>query len=161
MHAPSILAAATLAFASPLVATSHAADDPDRHDEFGLKPDDGSDKELSLPDPVLDRNWPAPKPGDDTHPPRVAPDEDEIDPFKDDDAPPPPVKGLPPLPEEPPKGAERASDENLHELMPSPSGEIDPEVDEPSDLEDEDRAPSPLERGDSDYDNETKDPKDW
>mgnify|MGYP001081354004 CR=1 FL=1 len=52
---------AALAFAltCTFIATlSYAAEDPTRRDEYGIKPGDGSDKDLALPDKVLDRGWP-------------------------------------------------------------------------------------------------------
>ena len=155
---------------APMVSRSHAVDDPNRHDEFGLKPDDGSDDELSLPDPVLDRNWPAPAPGEDSRPPAIAPDEDEIDPFKDEDAPPPPDERLAPAPTpivpkpgQPLVGPDGKIDPGTPaaEPDPTPPDPIEPEIDEPSEIDKEDSAPSPLDRGDAEFHKETNDPGDW
>jgi hypothetical protein len=161
LRVAALLAAASLA----LVAPCAAQEDPNRRDEFGLKPDDGSDGELSLPDPVLDRSWPAPAPGD--QPPAVAPDEDEIDPFKDETAPPPPVMAVPPPPAEPPKrplvGPDGKLDAGSPEAVPDPipSDIVEPGIDEPSEIDEEDNAPSPLDRGDADFHKETNDPGEW
>lgn len=38
--------------------------DPPRRDQFGLVPEEPRDEDLSLPDPVLDRTWSGPKPGE-------------------------------------------------------------------------------------------------
>jgi hypothetical protein len=164
-----VLAAAAFLLAVSPCAPVAAEEDPTRRDEFGLKPDDGSDKDLALPDPVLDRSWPVPGPGD--HPPAVAPDEDEIDPFNDEDAPPPAVK-RPPVPSgtDKPKLPPRplvGPDGRLDAGSPSPEpdpipGEIlEPEIDEPSEIDREDNAPSPLDRGDTDFRNESNDPGEW
>ncbi len=160
-----LLLASSVAFAAPSV----AEEDPGRRDEFGLKPDDGSDKDLALPDPVLDRGWPSHKAGD--APPHVAPDEDEIDPFRDEAAPPPPVKRLPapsetgkpqlaPRPLVSPDGRIDAGSP-APEPDPTPPDAVEPEVDEPSEIDDEDNAPSPLDRGDADFHDETDDPGEW
>ena len=71
-----------------------AAKAPRRHDQFGLVPEEPRDEELVLPDPVLDRTWQGPKPGEGaaTREP-IAPDEKEHDPFEDLDAPKPGAKG--------------------------------------------------------------------
>lgn len=37
---------------------------PAGRDEFGVVPEEPHDKDLALPDPVLDRTWPGPKPGE-------------------------------------------------------------------------------------------------
>jgi hypothetical protein len=162
-------AALLLAASVALAGTCVAQEDPTRRDEFGLKPYDGSDKDLSLPDPVLDRGWPAPQPGDE--PPGVAADEDEIDPFKDETAPPRPVD-RPPVPSqvEQPKLAPRplvGPDGKLDFGSPSPEPDaipgviLEPEIDEPSDVDDEDNAPSPLDRGDAEFHKEANDPGEW
>jgi hypothetical protein len=165
----SIAAALFVATLHALAVTSVAQDDPARRDEFGLKPDDGRDKELLLPDPVLDRSWPAPAPGDE--PPAFAPDEDEIDPFRDETPPPPPVErppapsevhkpNLPPRPLVGPDGKFDAGSPSA-EPDPVPSDVFEPELDEPSEIDREDNAPSPLDRGDTDFHNETGDPGEW
>jgi hypothetical protein len=164
----SLAAALFVATLHAFAATSVAQDDPERRDEFGLKPDDGRDKELLLPDPVLDRSWPAPAPGDE--PPAFAADEDEIDPFRDDTAPPPPLQALPPPPAEPstrparplvgPDGKVDAGSPSA-EPDPVPSDIFEPELDEPSEIDREDNAPSPLDRGDTDFHNEAGDPGEW
>lgn len=178
MIAPRLLLALSLLFAPAISSVVHAAEDPNARDEFGLKPDDGTDKDLSLPDPMLDRNWPGPKPGEGTHHPAVEPDEDETDPFQDRDAPPPPVKKDLPGSEAP--GARPAAkprplvgpDGKLD--AGSPQGEPDPippdidepdidepEIDEPSEIDDEDREPSPLDKDDAEFNDEMKDPGEW
>lgn len=165
-----VLAAAVFVAALAAAAASFAQEDPTRRDEFGLKPDDGSDKDLALPDPVLDRSWPTPPAGD--RPPAVASDEDEIDPFHDEDAPPPaPVKrppapsetGKPRLPARPLVGPDGRIDAGSPSPEPDPiPGQIlEPEIDEPSEIDEEDQAPSPLDRGDADFEDETNDPGEW
>ncbi|HEY2774549.1 MAG TPA: hypothetical protein VGK20_10940 [Candidatus Binatia bacterium] len=64
------------------------------HDQYGVIPGGAVDSDLVLPDPVLDRNWDPPKPGEPgSEPAKLTKDEDELDPFKDSAAPPPPVDG--------------------------------------------------------------------
>jgi hypothetical protein len=166
---PVLLSVLLLAASFVITEVGGAQEDPARRDEFGLKPDDGRDGELSLPDPVLDRSWPVPEPGD--SPPGIAPDEDEIDPFKDETAPPPPVK-RPPVPSEVEKPALPprpmiGPDGKLDTGSPSPETDpihgdiLEPEIDEPSEIDEEDRAPSPLDRGDTDFNRETNDPGEW
>jgi hypothetical protein len=165
----SLAAALGLATLPALAATDVAQVDPSRRDEFGLKPDDGSDKELLLPDPVLDRSWPVPGPG--AEPPAFAPDEDETDPFKDETAPPPPDKDAPApseaekpaLPARPLVGPDGRLDAGSPSAEPDPvlSDILEPEIDEPSEIDREDNAPSPLDRGDTDFHNETGDPGEW
>jgi len=157
------------AWSVALAGPAYAVEDPNRRDEFGLKPDDGSDDDLSLPDPVLDRGWPAPKPGD--APPGIAADEDEIDPFKDETAPPraidrPPIPSEPEKPKLPPRpvvGPDGRLDAGSPAYVPDPipSDILEPEIDEPSEIDDEDNAPSPLERGDAQFHDETNDPGEW
>jgi hypothetical protein len=162
-----VFVAIVLAMAATTASIGVAAEDPTLRDEFGLKPDDGTDKDLSLPDPVLDRNWPMTGPGGD--PPSVAPDEDEIDPFNDESAPPverPPATSeveKPKLPTRPLVGPDGKLDfgSPAPEIDPVPADILEPEIDEPSEIDDEDRAPSPLDRGDTDFHDETRDPGDW
>lgn len=97
-----VAAAGSLALAAMLAAGRAGAGEgdagtakaPRRHDEFGLVPEEPRDEELVLPDPVLDRTWRGPKPGEGpaTREP-IAPDEKEHDPFEDLDAPKPGAKG--------------------------------------------------------------------
>jgi hypothetical protein len=151
---------------------SAKAGDPPRRDEFGLIPDDATDKDLTLPDPVLDRTWPGPAPGDaDAHPSHVEPDEDKTDPFHDKDAPAPPPRG---------GDADRGGDEKAPSRAPAPLGGPDgkrdigspvpePDPDLPdvlerndtgsSDMEKEDSEPSPLDQDDRQYKQETEDPE--
>jgi hypothetical protein len=62
-----------LAAPAPADAADAARHDPPRRDEFGLVPEEPRDEDLSLPDPVLDRTWSGPKPGE----VRPAPGSDE------------------------------------------------------------------------------------
>ena len=177
------LAIAALLLALPAASPAIAADDHDDHDELGLKPEDGSDKDLALPDPVLDRSWPGPKPGEQGKKgaEKIAPDEDADDPFRQNErreeeevAPPlppfpkpqyvpPPVESAPRPPARPPVGPDGRYDAG------SPMPEVDPEAPdvlgrdepEPSELEREEREPSPLDRDDEEFHDEADDPGDW
>ncbi|MFN2427843.1 MAG: hypothetical protein ABR587_15510, partial [Candidatus Binatia bacterium] len=108
---------ATVVLGMPGVAVAQSQRDSSRRDEFGLMPRDSADKDLSLPDPVLDRGWPAPKPGDNSvPPPNVAPDEDELDPFDEEIAPAP----------EPPPTWEDEEPEQPDSAPEAPDGRPDP-----------------------------------
>ncbi|MFN2378498.1 MAG: hypothetical protein ABR538_18355 [Candidatus Binatia bacterium] len=156
-------------------AESKSAQDPPRRDEFGVVPEDATDKDLLLPDPVLDRNWPGPRPGlGDADPGYIAPDEGELDPFRVEEAPPPlPAPAAPDAEGE----QEKVPTRPLRPLI-GPDGKIDsgspvPEA-EPGDLdfleldeaernemEEEESRPSPLEHDDSEFNDEMGDPGDW
>jgi hypothetical protein len=160
-------------------AASSVADPAPRRDEFGVVPEDNKDKDLSLPDPVLDRTWPSPNPGaPDARPEHVAPDENQTDPFKDDEAS-PPLKP-PPYGTHTPPG--QADDEKpapkpqrllvapdgkydvgspSAEPEPDPPDALEPDVDDPSEIEKDDARPSPLDKDDEDFDEESDDPGEW
>lgn len=149
-----------------------------RRDEFGLVPEDAADKELILPDPVLDRTWPMPKPGDPRNvPEKIAPDEDVDDPFHDKDAPPPPPPRPEPRPD--PDAKPDADDKPASQPAPppmAPDGKRDignpvpaPDPDvpdilerdplsDPTDIEKEEGQPSPLDQDDDQFDHEFSDP---
>jgi len=158
-------------FAAPAIAVSTAGQDPPRRDEFGVIPEDAVDKDLTLPDPVLDRTWPGPRPGDKIGPPQnIAPDEDETDPFADEIAPSPAPRAgsdesgeKPSRPARPPVGPDGKYDAGspLPEADPDPPAIIEPEINEPSEIEEEDNRPSPLDRDDDAYDQESGDPGEW
>lgn len=48
-----------------------------KRDEFGIVPEEAHDKDLLLPDPVLDRTWPGPKPGEGHRVAETGPEEDD------------------------------------------------------------------------------------
>ncbi len=161
----------------PAGAAVPTSDDAARHDEFGLIPDDGADKDLYLPDPVLDRTWPGPKPGEDgKNPEKIAPDEDKDDPFLDEDAPaPPPPSKAAPEPDRdeglrsptrsapPPVGPDgkREPGSPAPELDPDLPDVLEPDVSEPSEIEKDESRPSPLDKDDEQYDEESSDPAEW
>lgn len=168
-------AAVALAVALLLAAAApdSAADprgDPPRRDEFGLVPEEPRDRDLALPDPVLDRTWPGPKPG--AAGPAVEPDEPEGDerrPSMDGDAAP----LLPKRPGDAPAAAKPAPRPAAPRVGPdgrrdpgSPAPELDPalpdvlERDAPdlSDLEKDEARPSPLDRGGDPYADDAGDP---
>ena len=169
--------ALVLALRLPAGAAVPTSDDAARHDEFGLIPDDGADKDLYLPDPVLDRTWPGPKPGEDgKNPEKIAPDEDKDDPFLDDDAPapPPPSKTAPrpyrdekletpPRPAPPPVGPDgkRDAEDPASGAAPEPPEILEHDVSEPSEIEKDESRPSPLDKDDEQYDDESGDPVEW
>lgn len=132
-------------------------------DEFGLRPDVPHDDQLMLPDPVLDRSWPMPEPGEGTAPPAVAPDEDEIDPFSEQERPAPPP---PDEEEELDEGYDGRYVAPLPAPTPVPEPDpfadalVEPEVDEPAGLADEDE-PSPLDLDEQRYREEASDDGDW
>lgn len=154
-----------------------AKKEPPKRDEFGLVPDDAEDKDLILPDPVLDRTWPGPKPGEGGAPPeRIAPDEKDDDDFDEDKL--PPVEAEPPAPKpdakdkagEPPRrpdaplvGPDGKRDEGSPKVEPDPEQKDPLERDEfdKSDLEKEDGEPDPLEQDDEKFNKETADPAEW
>lgn len=133
----------------------------EERDEFGLKPDVPHDDQLALPDPVLDRSWRMPEPGEGTNPPSVAPDEDELDPFSEERRP------APPPPSEDGGGID---DEDAPPPPPAPTPVpspdpfleplIEPEVDDPAGLEDHDE-PSPLDLDEQRFRDELGDDGDW
>ncbi len=133
-------------------------------DEFGVKPDDGSDHELSLPDPVLDRKWVGPKPGEKVVVPKVEDDEDKLDPFREEHAPKQPAAApadplrMPPAPAA--GGGEAKHEAGSPAAAHDPDDAFQPEEDEPSDVEPEEDEPSPLDKSDHDYDKEAADPGD-
>lgn len=162
----------TAAFATSAFAVSEAGQEPPRRDEFGLIPEDAVDKDLTLPDPVLDRTWPTPRPGDNAIPPKpIAPDEDEIDPFREEVAPAPVPKpapagegqASPPPPPRPLVGPDGKRDTGTPIPEPDPYSApiLEPELNEPSEIDDEDNRPSPLDQDDAEFDDETNDPGDW
>lgn len=154
-------------------AESKSAQDPPRRDEFGILPEDATDKDLLLPDPILDRNWPGPRPGQgEAHPGYIAPDEGQLDPFQEE-APPPPAPAAPDTDGE----QERAPSRPPRPLV-GPDGKLDsgspfPEADpderdfleldeqERNEMEEEEARPSPLEHDDSEFNDEMGDPGDW
>lgn len=158
-----------VALASCAFAVSEAGQEPPRRDEFGVIPEDAVDKDLTLPDPILDRTWPGPRPGDSAIPPKhIAPDEDEIDPFVDDVAPAPDAAPaaegrVPAPPARPLVGPDGRQDPGtpLPEADPHSAQIIEPELIEPSEIDEEDNRPSPLDRDDADYEREADDPGDW
>ena len=154
---------------------STSGQDPPRRDEFGLVPEDATDKDLSLPDPVLDRTWPGLRPGEGAAPPpAVAPDEDETDPFEDETAP-PPAKKMPradeaeeePAPRRPAPpliGPDGRRDGGSPMAQPDPDlpDVLERDVPEPSEIEKEESRPSPLDRDIDDDDQEMGDPyEEW
>jgi hypothetical protein len=174
--AVAIVAAALFAGADIVaaMAESKAAVEPPRRDEFGLVPKDASDKDLALPDPHLDRNWPGPAPGQgDRRPVRIASDEDDVDPFRPEEAAPSepaepeaegePGEGAPARPPRPLIGTDGKLDAGSPTPEPEP-GEADfLELDEPerNAMEQEESRPSPLDRDDSEFNDEMGDPGDW
>jgi len=145
-----------------------STDEP-RRDEFGVVPEAPGDPDLSLPDPVLDRTWPAPKPGDHRRAPeKIDPDEDKDDPFLDEDAPPPPRAAQPGLapdfqppaarPTPPIAGSDGKAEADTP--VPEPNREL-PDVltpDLPENQQEEERQPSPLDEDDEKYNRESEDP---
>ncbi len=128
-------------------------------DEFGLKPDAPHDDELVLPDPVLDRSWPMPEPGEGAPPAAVAPDEDEVDPFAEEDrrpAPPPEDEHGEDVDEEEAPAPPAAAPDPDPYFAPV----LEPEVDEPAGLREEDE-PSPLDLDDQRFRDEAGDDGDW
>lgn len=153
---------------------------PPRRDEFGRIPEDASDKDLVLPDRVLDRNWPGMEPGRSrVAPPAVASDEEQIDPFREKEDLPQPTPGelqrraeeraeeagtpKTPPPARPPVGPDGRYD------MGSPIAEVDPafpdmlemDKEELSEIEIEENFPSPLDVDDGAFDMEAGDPGEW
>lgn len=176
-----VLSAAVFAGADTVVAMaeskparSNPAEDPPRRDEFGLVPRQAADKDLALPDPHLDRNWPGAGPGQGGgRPVRIASDEDDVDPFRPEAAPTP----APAAPEAGEEGEEKAparpprpligTDGKLDAGSPTPEAEPgDPdflELDEHerNEMEEEESRPSPLEHNDSEFNDEMGDPGEW
>lgn len=170
----SLRPACVLAVLLAAVATTALAEtkDPPRRDEFGLVPEDAHDKDLMLPDPVLDRTWPGPKPGEG----RAVQGTDE----PEGDADRPSIDGEPaprlprrrketaedPVP--PPRPKPRVIGPDGHRDPGSPAPEIDadlPDVldrDAPdlSDLEREEARPSVFERGGNPNDEPAGEPGD-
>jgi len=165
-----VACALVIAATAPAFAVSTVGQDPPRRDEFGVIPEDAVDKDLTLPDPILDRTWPGPRPGDKAAPPQeIAPDEDETDPFEDDVVPVPQPKAPPADDGEAPRRPTRplvGPDGKFDTGSPLPQADpvepdaIEPEIDEPSELEDDSR-PSPLDRDDDEFHQETDDPGEW
>lgn len=166
---------ACIALAPRVMAASSDAADPPRRDEFGVVPEDPEDSELSLPDPVLDRNWPMPVPGaPGAKPQRIAPDEAEIDPFAEENVRPhrpepepedggieegltPPRKPAPALaPDGKPDGGIP-----VPAAAPAEPDILEPEIREETELEQEENGPSPLEKDDQEFDRESGDPGEW
>lgn len=168
---------AIVCLALPLAAAAASTDthDPPRRDEFGVIPEDGLDSDLSLPDPVLDRTWPMPTPGaPDLHPPKLAPDEEIIDPFADDEerspAKPSALDGdeyedaeRPRRKPSPLIGRDGRLDAGspLPAADPAEAGILEPELREPSEIEQEENMPSPLDLGDEEFGSESGDPEEW
>jgi len=173
LFARTVLVACAVLFACavPAYAVSSSEQDRPRRDEFGVIPEDAVDEDLTLPDPILDRTWPAPRPGDQVGPPKqIAPDEDEIDPFREEVVPVPVPKTAPPreaiAPPPPPRplvgpDGKRDPGTPVPELEPYPAPILEPEINEPSEIDEEDNRPSPLDRDDAEFDQETNDPGDW
>jgi len=172
--APQLLATLLLCglmFVPAAFAVSNTDQDRPRRDEFGVIPEDAVDKDLSLPDPILDRNWPAPRPGDKVLPPaEIAPDEGDVDPFDEDIAPtrpptspPPGAPSAPARPNRPLVGPDGKYDAGTPVPEPDPAAPIEPEpeINEPSEVDEEDNAPSPLDRDDQGFEQEMNDPGDW
>jgi hypothetical protein len=172
-----------LVLAAVLAAGAARADDdapakaPPKRDEFGLVPDDAEDHDLVLPDPVLDRTWPGPKPGEGGKPPeKIAPGEKDDDDFEEDKL--PPVEGPAPAPK--PQDGDKAEEPERRPDQPlvgpdgrrdagSPAVEPDPEQKDPlerdefekSDIEQEDAEPDPLQQDDEKFNKESGDPDEW
>jgi len=177
LAATGLLVAGFALFARSAVAEMDTKEQP-RRDEFGLVPEDAADKELILPDPVLDRTWPLTKPGDPRRvPEKIAPEEGSDDPFEDKSAPPPP----PPRPAPRPDPDAKPDDDEKPTSQPapppvapdgrrdagSPVPEHDPDVpdllerdplSDPTDIEEEEGQPSPLDQDDQQFDSEFSDP---
>lgn len=153
----------TLTLALAIAASPALAEyrDPPKRDEFGVIPEDARDKDLVLPDPVLDRTWSGPKPGEG---PRAV----EQEPEQDDDRVPAPGEGTAPPPrKKAPEAREAGDGAALPAPMPPPIGpdgrrdpgspapELDPSLpdvlgrDAPdlSDLERDEARPSTFDRG--------------
>lgn len=164
----------SLALLLGLGAEAWAGNTP-RRDEFGLVPEDSTDRDLSLPDRVLDRGWPGTPPGAAGVPvPKVAPDEAEIDPFNDYEPAPMPSPQpqeeedgeeaeQPTRPYRPPVGPDGHQDPGTPVTEPEPSYADVLEYDdhEPSEIEMEENLPSPLDYDDEQFNDEAGDPAEW
>jgi hypothetical protein len=147
-------------------AQTSAGDEPEQ-DEFGVVPKEDTDKDLSLPDPVLDRTWPSPRPGSpNARPSKIAPDEDETDPFAGDPAVRPDEPStheskddpVPPRPAFPLTGPDGKLEK--HPSSSERADVLEPDPREPAEI-DEEENPSPLEKGDKEYGQESDDPGEW
>lgn len=151
-----LAAVAPLAFALPAM-----AQDPE-YDEFGRIPaGEPGDKDLSLPDPVLDRTWPDLTPG---QPEPLVPEDDEGDLFESPGEPTRPTKPEPrdqappepraPRPERPLIGPDGKLDAGSPLVEPAPHVPevLERDVPEPSEMEEEENRPSPLDQREEDFD---------
>lgn len=156
-----------------------------QRDEYGVIPDPPRDNDLSLPDPVLDRNWPSRRPGERGHGPEpLVPDEHKEDPFYEEAEELPPREVAPPpgavVPPDSVPGANGAvpSRRPLPPIPAGPDGRLDdgtpvpepapglpdvltPDVPALSDMEREEREASPLHNDDEEFNREAGDPAEW
>jgi hypothetical protein len=119
--------------------------DPPRRDEFGLVPEEPRDEDLKLPDPVLDRTWAGPKPGEEAAAKAAgepegeadpeAPEAPDADPPEASDPGKPPDRARPRAPDAGPHDLDRpASEPDFDSLRPEPRRQSgDPLEDEAGD----------------------------
>lgn len=147
----------------PVEAPRRNATDGAHYDQFGRVPEGAKDDDLALPDPVLDRSWNPPPPGDrSAKPEQIAPDEQKLDPLAQEaeaekkaaDM----ERAAPGTPKPDPSAANPAP------VPPSKDPNALPPLhdDDIRDLLDEDDdEPSPLEKEERQYEKETADPEEW
>jgi hypothetical protein len=150
------LGGATLAASLLFLSVSSAtAEEAPRYDEFGRVPADATDPDLTLPDPVLDRTWKGPTPGDPASAPKALPGDDAPDPFAEEE---------PSRPAKPPPRVEKAYDVPPPRPSAMPDGRPDPGDVPYTDTEEYDSPlgeapdPSPLEQEEMHFEHEMSDP---
>lgn len=135
--------------------SNSGAEEAPRYDEFGRVPADATDPDLLLPDPVLDRTWKGPTPGDPASAPKPLPGGDAPDPLAEEE---------PARPVKPPPRVEKADVVPPPRPSAMPDGRPDPGDVPFTDTEEYDSPlgeapdPSPLEQEEMHFEHEMNDP---
>lgn len=171
-----IVLSMTLAFALSIVADRALAGDAGSdnqqapvYDQYGRVPETATDKDLALPDPVLDRTWPLPEPGSrDDHHAKLVPEEDETDPFREDDTDKPAPADAPPPSADAWKAAVaaaaavgRKAAAAAEAATPPVAAPGDPATIDPLNQGNAEPLPSPLDEDDKKFEHESRDPEEW